>query len=71
MKKKFSLKDHLFNREKVAYLGSLFSKADKNFKKDEFVEAVMKKLTKLELKERIKKSKIKWFYFHYENGGAY
>jgi 3-methyladenine DNA glycosylase AlkC len=53
LKKKFSLKDHLFNRGKVEYLGSLFLKADKKFKKDAFVSDVMKKLTTLELKARI------------------
>jgi 3-methyladenine DNA glycosylase AlkC len=53
MKKKFSLKDHLFNRKKVEYLAGLFVFADKNFKENEFVEEVMTKLLKLELKERI------------------
>jgi 3-methyladenine DNA glycosylase AlkC len=53
MKKKFSLKDHLFNRKKIEYLAGLFVVADKQFKEKEFVEEVMTKLLKLELKERI------------------
>ncbi len=53
MKKKFSLKDHLFNREKVEYLAELFYVTNKSFKKKEFVEEVMTKFLKLELKERI------------------
>jgi hypothetical protein len=53
MKKKFSLKDHLFNRKKVEYLAGLFVVSDKKFKEKEFVEEVMTKLLKLELKERI------------------
>ena len=32
---------------------------------------IRSKLIRLELKERIKKSKVKWFYFHYEKGTAY
>jgi 3-methyladenine DNA glycosylase AlkC len=50
---KFSLKDHLFNKEKVTYLGELFYTADKKFKKDAFVARVMERLLKYELKERI------------------
>jgi 3-methyladenine DNA glycosylase AlkC len=53
MKKKFSLKDHLFNRKKVEYLAGLFARVDKKFKEKEFVEELMMKLLKLELKERI------------------
>ena len=53
MKKKFSLKDHLFNREKVEYLAGLFQKADKTFNQKKFGDEVMVRLLKLELKERI------------------
>jgi 3-methyladenine DNA glycosylase AlkC len=53
MKKKFSLKDHLFNRETVTYLAGLLSSADRKFDGKKFVDDVMEKLLKLELKERI------------------
>ena len=53
MKKKFSLKDHLFNRETVTYLAGLLSNADVKFDGEKFVGDVMNKLLKLELKERI------------------
>lgn len=53
MKKSFSLKDHLFNKESVTYLAELFAKSDPAFKKDAFIAQVMTKLKKLELKERI------------------
>lgn len=53
LKKRFSLKDQLFNKAKVEYLADLFVKSDRTFMKKEFVEEVMKKLLKLELKERI------------------
>lgn len=49
----FSLKDKLFNREKVQYLGGLFAAKDANFDAVVFEEKVMKQLLKLELKERI------------------
>lgn len=51
--KGFSLKDHLFNRGKVVYLGELLAKADPKFDADVFVKKVMTKLKRLELKERI------------------
>jgi hypothetical protein len=38
---------------------------------EELCMLIRSKLIRLELKERIKKSKLKWFYFHYENGAAY
>jgi 3-methyladenine DNA glycosylase AlkC len=53
MKKSFSLKDHLFNKESVTYLSELFWRSDPSFKKEEFIAQVMTKLKKLELKERI------------------
>jgi hypothetical protein len=34
---------------------------------DELCMLIRAKLIRFELKERIKKSKIKYFYFHYEN----
>ncbi len=54
MEEKFSLKDHLFNEDKVRYLGDLFAAKNKNFKTDRFVSEVMSRLHSLELKERIK-----------------
>jgi len=53
MKEKFSLKDALFNEEKVEYLAGLFAKAEATFKKEQFVREVMMRLLELELKERI------------------
>ena len=50
---RFSLKDALFNREKVAYLGDLFARADGGFDKAGFERDVMAVLPELELKERI------------------
>lgn len=49
----FSLKDALFNKERVQYLASLFYAADDTFEADAFVRDVMKRLKKLELKQRI------------------
>lgn len=49
----FSLKDELFNRERVTYLGELFFASDSAFDKVGFVRDVMRKLKKLELKQRI------------------
>lgn len=51
--KRFSLKDHLFNKKKVEWLASQFKNSDKNFNDKEFVAEVMKSLKKLELKQRI------------------
>lgn len=49
----FSLKDHLFNRNRVEYLANLFRNADSQFDANGFVNDTMKQLHKLELKERI------------------
>lgn len=49
----FSLKDQLFNREKVEYLAGLFAAQDRAFDERRFVTTVMKKLPALELKQRI------------------
>ena len=49
----FSLKDHLFNREKVAYLAKLFASQNAEFSERAFVADVMKRLPSLELKQRI------------------
>jgi 3-methyladenine DNA glycosylase AlkC len=49
----FSLKDHLFNKHKVTYLGSLLKEADESFDQIGFESFVNSKLTKLELKSRI------------------
>jgi len=48
-----SLKDHLFNEEKVQFLAGLFCNVDTTFKMDLFVTEVMKELPRLELKQRI------------------
>ncbi len=50
---KFSLKDHLFNRERVEFLASLFVAADENFDAKRFVRETTAQFPKLELKERI------------------
>ncbi|MBX3419440.1 MAG: hypothetical protein KF851_17680 [Pirellulaceae bacterium] len=50
---KFSLKDHLFNSQKVQYLAGLFSVAVPGFDTTGFTHAVMKRLKRLELKQRI------------------
>ena len=50
---KFSLKDQLFNRNRVQYLANLFVAADDQFDASGFVRKVMQRLTKLELKVRI------------------
>ncbi len=49
----FSLKDHLFNREKVQFLAGLFEGRVPAFSRQRFVSSVMKKLPDLELKQRI------------------
>ena len=49
----FSLKDQLFNRERVEYLADIFRAADKRFDASGFVSATMRNLKQLELKERI------------------
>lgn len=49
----FSLKDHLFNRQKVEYLAALLATHSADFNQRRFVTNVMKKLPSLELKQRI------------------
>ncbi|WP_442507929.1 DNA alkylation repair protein [Novipirellula sp. SH528] len=49
----FSLKDQLFNADRVAYLASCFHAADAQFDATGFVAETMKDLKNLELKERI------------------
>lgn len=49
----FSLKDELFNKERVEYLAELFHTADRRFDAKSFARDAMKELKKLELKERI------------------
>jgi 3-methyladenine DNA glycosylase AlkC len=50
---RFSLKDHLFNRSRVEYLGGLFAAVDSRFNQTGFVGQVMESLLTLELKQRI------------------
>jgi 3-methyladenine DNA glycosylase AlkC len=52
-KEKFSLKDHLFNREKVEKIASEIESVHPEFRKAEFVDAVLIEFPNLELKERI------------------
>lgn len=49
----FSLKDHLFNREKILFLAELIDNKVTGFSRHRFVSDVMKKLPDLELKQRI------------------
>ena len=49
----FSLKDQLFNREKVTFLATQFANAWEDFPKDDFIESVMVQFPQLELKQRI------------------
>ncbi|SCZ63447.1 3-methyladenine DNA glycosylase AlkC [Epibacterium ulvae] len=49
----FSLKDQLYNAEKVQYLADLFGAASTDFDVDQFTSDVMERLLDLELKERI------------------
>ncbi|MEZ6134514.1 MAG: hypothetical protein R3C53_06360 [Pirellulaceae bacterium] len=49
----FSLKDHLFNADRVRFLAQQFSSAVPDFDEAEFTRAVMQRLKKLELKQRI------------------
>ena len=51
----FSLKDHLFNRQRVEYLASLFSTADPSFDTAGFVGDTLQGFKALELKQRIVK----------------
>ncbi len=52
-KSSFSLKDQLFNAEKVAYLAGLIAEAYTDFDQQSFERDVVKAFPKLELKERI------------------
>lgn len=52
MSQGFSLKDHLFNSEKIAYLGDLFASAWPGFDAARFHREVMTDLLPLELKQR-------------------
>jgi 3-methyladenine DNA glycosylase AlkC len=52
-KPRFSLKDHLFNRERVTYLAGLFRAANPQFDDQGFIRETMQSLTALELKQRI------------------
>ncbi|MFT7595935.1 MAG: 3-methyladenine DNA glycosylase AlkC [Paracoccaceae bacterium] len=49
----YSLKDQLFNAEKIRYLAGLFGAADAGFDSDKFETQVMARLPELELKARI------------------
>jgi 3-methyladenine DNA glycosylase AlkC len=53
MTERFSLKDHLFNAEKVAYLASLLDAGLTRFDRDAFERSVMERMPELELKQRI------------------
>ncbi|MES2749679.1 MAG: hypothetical protein V4606_04785 [Patescibacteria group bacterium] len=53
MKERFSLKDHLFNKDTVTYLADLFVAVDATFNKKKFVNEVVGKFPELELKARI------------------
>jgi hypothetical protein len=50
---RFSLKDHLFNAEKVAYLGGLLEPVVPDFDRDRFERQVVDAMPALELKQRI------------------
>lgn len=49
----FSLKDELFNKDRVKWLAALFQTADPAFPASDFVRRVMRKMLSLELKQRI------------------
>ncbi len=49
----FSLKDQLFNRNRIQYLARLFQDVDARFETNGFVRDCMRSLKQLELKERI------------------
>ncbi|CUJ88313.1 DNA alkylation repair enzyme [Ruegeria denitrificans] len=53
MSQGFSLKDQLFNVEKIRYLTGLFTAADPSFDGEAFEAQVMSRLLDLELKERM------------------
>ncbi len=50
---KFSLKDHLFNQEKVERIASQIKSVFSDFQKEKFKDQVIQKFNELELKERI------------------
>jgi len=54
MAEQFSLKDYLFNEEKVQYLARRLAGVSGDFKEIEFVAEVMSRLLTLELKDRIR-----------------
>jgi 3-methyladenine DNA glycosylase AlkC len=49
----FSLKDQLFNKDKVTFLAAQFAGVYPSFKTEEFIETVIIKFPELELKQRI------------------
>jgi len=49
----FSLKDHLFNADRVRFLARQFARNDSRFQHSEFFRAVMRQLGELDLKQRI------------------
>ena len=53
MSEKFSLKDHLFNKEKVEKIAGEISKVFPYFEKQAFSNEVLAKFPELELKARI------------------
>lgn len=54
MTEKFSLKDHLFNKERVTYLADLIAAAHPSFNKTAFIKDTVQKFPELELKQRIR-----------------
>lgn len=52
-KTNFSLKDQLFNRDRIGYLAKLMKSGDANFAVDRFIRQGMRGLDRLELKQRI------------------
>lgn len=50
---RFSLKDHLFNRDTISHLSGLLESGVEGFNRDRFESAVMAEMLELELKERI------------------
>lgn len=53
MEEKFSLKDFLFNKEKVEKIAGEIKAVYKDFKQEEFTKTILGKFPELELKERI------------------
>lgn len=52
-KEKFLLKDHLVNREKIAYLANLIKNVDQSFPSKNFQLEILAQIPKLELKARL------------------